>query len=100
VVANLVANAAKHAGGTPVVLRAEHLNGEAVIEVSDRGPGISPELRERIFDRFYAGGGPERGGFGLGLAIARDSTEAMGGRLELDSREGVGTTARVILRSR
>jgi signal transduction histidine kinase/HAMP domain-containing protein len=99
VVANLVANAVKHAPGEPVVLRAAHLNGETVIEVADRGPGISPELRERIFDRFYAGGGAERGGFGLGLAIARDSAEAMGGRLELDSREGVGTTARVILRS-
>ena len=100
VVANLVANAVKHAPGAPVVLRAAHADGHAVIEVADHGPGISPELRARIFDRFYAGEGAERGGFGLGLAIARDSTEAMGGRLELDSREGVGTTARVILRSR
>lgn len=100
VVANLVSNALKHAPTGEVVVRAARAAGNAgnaVIEVSDSGPGISAELRERIFDRFYAGGGGSRDGFGLGLAIARDSTTAMGGRLELSSAPGLGTTARVIL---
>ena len=69
-----------------------------MIEVSDDGPGIPAEVRARVFDRFYAGDGPTRDGFGLGLAIARDSTLAMHGRLELDSEAGSGTTARVVLR--
>ncbi len=99
VVANLVANAVKHAPDGEVVLRASAAAGEAVIEVADRGPGIPAETRARVFDRFYSGAGPSRQGFGLGLAIARDATAAMGGRLELDSAPGIGTTARVILRS-
>jgi two-component system, OmpR family, phosphate regulon sensor histidine kinase PhoR len=98
VLANLVANAIKHAPDGEVVVRASRIDGtSAVIEVADRGPGIPADVRERVFDRFYTGGGAERDGFGLGLAIARDSALAMRGRLELDSRPGVGTTARVVL---
>ncbi len=97
IVANLVGNAVKHAPAGTVLLRGVQANGHAVIEVSDRGPGIPPDVRSRIFDRFYAGEGPARDGFGLGLAIARDSATAMGGRLEIESEPGVGTTARVIL---
>jgi two-component system phosphate regulon sensor histidine kinase PhoR len=98
VVANLVANALKHAGGRDIVLRALSEGDDAVaIEVSDSGPGIPDDVRARVFDRFYAGG-ESRDGFGLGLAIARESTLAMHGRLELDSEVGAGTTARVVLR--
>jgi signal transduction histidine kinase len=99
VVTNLVANAVKHAPATPVVLRATHEGGEAVIEVADAGPGMPAAMRERAFDRFYAGEDGARDGFGLGLAIARDSTAAMGGRLVLDSEPGFGTTARVRLKA-
>jgi len=98
IVANLVANAVKHAPGTEVVLRSSPDGEDVAIEVADRGPGIPDEVRARVFDRFYAGGSASRDGFGLGLAIARESTAAMGGRLELDSVPGAGTTARVILR--
>jgi signal transduction histidine kinase len=98
VVANLVANAVRHAPDGAIVVRADGAGDEAVIEVSDDGPGIPAEVRARVFDRFYAGDGPTRDGFGLGLAIARDSTLAMHGRLELDSEAGSGTTARVVLR--
>jgi signal transduction histidine kinase len=98
VVANLVANAIKHAPAGEIVLRAIRNGGEsAVIEVTDRGPGISAAVRARVFDRFYTGDTPERDGFGLGLASARDSTVAMRGRLELDSSPDTGTTARVVL---
>jgi signal transduction histidine kinase/HAMP domain-containing protein len=97
VVANLVANAIRHAPDGEIVLRASPNGGEsAVIEISDRGPGIPADVRARVFDRFFTGG-PERDGFGLGLAIARDSTAAMHGRLELDSSPEGGTTARVVL---
>ncbi|HET7130017.1 MAG TPA: HAMP domain-containing sensor histidine kinase [Gaiellaceae bacterium] len=99
VVANLVANAVKHAPGCEVTLTASRNGGEsAVIEVADRGPGIPAEVRARVFDRFYSGSGAGRDGFGLGLAIARDSAIAMRGRLELESSPGAGTTARVVLR--
>jgi signal transduction histidine kinase len=99
VVANLLANAVKHAPEGEVVVCAANGGDSTVIEVSDAGPGMPVHVRSRAFDRFYAGGGPARDGFGLGLAIARDSALAMSGRLELDSREGVGTIARVVLRS-
>jgi signal transduction histidine kinase len=99
VVANLVANAVKHAPGCEVVLQASENGGDsAVIEITDKGPGIPADVRARVFDRFYTGGGPARDGFGLGLAIARDSALAMHGRLELESSPGAGTTARVVLR--
>jgi C4-dicarboxylate-specific signal transduction histidine kinase len=91
------ASAVWHAPDGEIVLRASPNGGEsAVIEISDRGPGIPADVRARVFDRFFTGG-PERDGFGLGLAIARDSTAAMHGRLELDSSPEGGTTARVVL---
>jgi signal transduction histidine kinase len=69
-----------------------------LIEVSDTGPGIAPDARGRVFDRFYSGQGRgARDGFGLGLAIARDAARAHGGSIEIDSRPGRGTTARIVL---
>jgi two-component system sensor histidine kinase VicK len=98
VVANLLANAVKHAAGRDIVLRACPEGEDAVaIEVADGGPGIPADVRARVFERFYAGG-ESRDGFGLGLAIARESALAMHGRLDLDSEPGTGTTARVVLR--
>ena len=97
VLANLLANAVKHAGQGEVVVRTRSAgDGAVAIEVTDSGPGIPPEIRARVFDRFYAGG-ETREGFGLGLAIARESTLAMRGELELESEPGGGTTARVVL---
>ncbi|HST14075.1 MAG TPA: HAMP domain-containing sensor histidine kinase [Gaiellaceae bacterium] len=97
VVASLVANAVKHAPAGDVVLRAIDGGDSTVIEVRDVGPGIPAEVRSRVFDRFYTAEGSARDGFGLGLAIARDSAIAMHGRIELESETGVGTIARVVL---
>jgi signal transduction histidine kinase len=63
----------------------------AGVSVTDHGPGIPPEEREHVFERFHRGraSGPESG-FGLGLAIGRELAERMGGRLELADREPPG----------
>ena len=92
-VANLIENALVHtASGTPVTVSTHRRDGEAVLEVSDRGPGVPPELRERIFERFARGAGDAAagGGSGLGLAIVRAVAEAHGGRVELSDAEGGG----------
>jgi two-component system OmpR family sensor kinase len=69
-----------------------------VIEVVDTGSGIHARDRRRIFDRFYRGAsGEDRAGFGLGLSIALGAVRALGGRLELESERGVGTTVRIAL---
>jgi two-component system sensor histidine kinase KdpD len=77
-----------------VQLRAEWLAAAEQIRVTvtDEGPGIPPELRRRVFDRFFRAT-PEakrlqRGGSGLGLAIARGIIEAHGGRIWIESGAG------------
>jgi signal transduction histidine kinase len=83
--------------GEPVRVAAHRAGRDALIEVADRGPGVPPEERERIFERFHrgrdAGAG---GGFGLGLAIGRGLAQRMGGALELADDTGPG--ARFVLR--
>jgi signal transduction histidine kinase len=72
----------------------------AVIAIADNGPGIAEAHHPRIFDRFYrvdAGRSREMGGVGLGLAIAQWAVAANGGRIELRSREGNGSTFRIVL---
>ncbi len=73
-------------------------DGSALIEVRDDGPGIAPEERGRIFDRFYRVH-PDRGlqtrGSGLGLSIARGSVEASGGRISYECAAGGGSTFRI-----
>ncbi len=73
-------------------------DGRAWVElrVGDRGPGIPPEVLERVFEPFFTTKGPDRG-TGLGLAISRSIVEQAGGTLTLSSVPGQGTTARVRL---
>ncbi|WP_019632968.1 sensor histidine kinase [Actinomadura atramentaria] len=106
VLANLLNNAVAHTpADTPIEvrLRPGELAGApaAVCEVADQGPGLSPEQRERVFERFYrADEGRTRaaaGGTGLGLAIVAALVAAHDGRVEVESSPGEGAVFRVIL---
>ncbi|RDI63491.1 HAMP domain-containing sensor histidine kinase [Nocardia pseudobrasiliensis] len=80
VLLNLLDNAARHGptGGT-VTLSAERAPGRTILEVHDQGPGIPPDERDRVFERFTRGGRADGGGTGLGLAIARWIVDLHGG---------------------
>lgn len=100
---NLLTNAIKFAGQGEILLRAAAVADatELCFEVVDQGPGITPELRSRLLDRFEQGEGEDTsrryGGAGLGLAICAELARRMGGRFELDGAAGQGTVARVVL---
>jgi two-component system OmpR family sensor kinase len=105
VVTNLVDNALAYSPpATPVTLRLSRTTrGPATmasIEVADRGPGLTPEQAERVFERFYrtdAARSRAHGGTGLGLSIVAAITAAHGGTVELDTAPGQGATFRVLL---
>jgi signal transduction histidine kinase len=78
VLAALIENSLMHGGGT-VALRTRVTGNQAVIEVTDQGSGVPPDLGARIFERAISG----RNSTGIGLAVARDLAEADGGRLEM-----------------
>jgi signal transduction histidine kinase len=91
VLVNLVGNALKYSTGRVVVSAARA--GELVrISVADEGPGIAPADQERLFQRYYRGRRHEGEGLGLGLYIVRCLVEAHGGRVELTSAPGEGST--------
>jgi signal transduction histidine kinase len=81
--ASLGQNAAKHSQGR-IVLAGERSDEVVRILVRDHGGGIDAAERERIFERFYRGTGSTKG-FGLGLSIAAEAVEAIGGELELET---------------
>lgn len=96
VLSNLVVNAVKYsdAGGS-VRIAADSKKGWVRVTVSDEGPGIAPEHRERVFERFYRidkGRSRETGGTGLGLAIVKHLTLAMGGTVGVEPREPRGSS--------
>jgi two-component system, OmpR family, sensor kinase len=105
VVANLVGNALAYSpADTPVTVRvgpAEHDGRELVaLEVVDRGPGLTAEQAERVFERFYrtdAARSRAQGGTGLGLSIVAAITRAHDGTVEVDTAPGEGATFRVLL---
>jgi two-component system OmpR family sensor kinase len=90
---NLVENGLIHTPqGTPVTVSVRRDGGSAVLEVADRGSGVPPALRRRVFERFARGGGDAApsGGSGLGLAIVQAVTDSHGGSVELGEAEGGG----------
>jgi signal transduction histidine kinase len=91
-VRNLIENAAKHAATARIDITARRDGDQAVIEVSDDGPGMPLEEQQHAFERFYRGA--LRGnvaGSGLGLAIVKKAVERVGGSVELRSEQGKGT---------
>jgi len=100
-VANLLDNAGRHspAGGTVTVVARDAGDGRgAVVEVTDEGPGIAPDARAHVFERFTTGAGGDAdgtGGTGLGLAIARWVTQLHGGTIEVADPDRPGQGCRI-----
>jgi two-component system sensor histidine kinase RegB len=86
-------------GDSAVVVAARSAEGEVWIEVRDRGSGMSPEVLARAGEPFFTTKEPGRG-MGLGLFLAHALAERLEGRLELDSRPELGTTARFVIPAR
>ncbi len=92
---NLVGNAAKFTEGGTVTVRARRESGQLVFAVSDTGIGMTPEQRDRLFERFVQADSSvtrKFGGTGLGLAITRAFAERLGGTVSVESEEGQGST--------
>jgi signal transduction histidine kinase len=90
VLQNLIGNAVKYtpAGGrVTVAARADEAG--LVLTVADTGPGLPPQIRPRLFQKFVRGPGPLQGS-GLGLAFCKLAVEAMGGRIWVESEAGRG----------
>jgi signal transduction histidine kinase len=97
VLVNLLSNALKYsARSSPVEVAIRSEARDVLVEVRDHGVGIAPEDQARIFERYYRVRRSRRQeGLGLGLFIARRLVEAHGGRIEVESSLGAGTTFRV-----
>jgi PAS domain S-box-containing protein len=101
VITNLVSNAVKFSprGGTVhVAVAREH--DRALLSVRDQGPGIPPEFKERVFEKFAQADASDtrgRSGTGLGLSIVKSIVERLDGRVDFDTEVGRGTTFRVRL---
>lgn len=93
VVTNLATNALLHGGGL-VRVGVERRGGDVVVQFDDSGPGVSPDDRERVFERFARGVGSDRrsdgDGVGLGLALVREHIRLHGGKAWVEDRLGGG----------
>lgn len=98
---NLIANAIKYTPGGEVIIGARELDAEGVTEcwVSDNGAGIPRDSLEKIFEKGEADSNDEAA-MGLGLAIVKTIIEAHGGKINVESKEGAGSTFRLFLPTR
>jgi signal transduction histidine kinase len=97
-ISNLVDNAVHY--GKEALVRLSSNDTDVITEVADRGPGIAPDLREKVFAPFFRvepSRSRDSGGAGLGLAIARAVVRRHGGDIALSAREGGGLLVRVVL---
>ncbi|MCB5174958.1 MULTISPECIES: sensor histidine kinase [Microvirga] len=95
---NLLSNAVGFSPpGQTITVRARKSGGEVIFEVRDQGRGMPPEVKARIFERFESHTlGTRHRGVGLGLSIVRSFVELHGGRIDVSSAPGVGTTVTCI----
>ena len=100
-VANVLDNAIKYGpNGSTIALRVQPLENQGLLAIADEGSGIPPEHRERIFHRFFRvdeARSRERGGAGLGLAIAKWAVEIHDGQITVQERSGAGSEFRILL---
>ena len=98
IVMNLLSNAIKYGNGKPIEIELDVDGDRARLAVTDHGIGIDVDSQKRLFGRFErAVSGLQYGGFGLGLWIARQIVDSMGGEISVDSRPGEGSTFSVTL---
>lgn len=95
-IANVISNAIRHTPpGGSVRVGVQSAGDQVIISVTDTGEGIAVNLLPRVFERFIKA--PSSTGSGLGLAIAHDIVTAHGGKIEIESTQGVGTAVRIAL---
>ena len=99
VISNLISNAVKYADpAKPIEVSVKRLGGEVILRVSDAGTGIPEKDLPHVFERFYRSETSRSGeGTGLGLAIVKETVETLGGRVEVESVVGEGSTFTVTL---
>jgi two-component system sensor histidine kinase KdpD len=98
VVANVVDNALRHGGGSPVVVRASAHADHVELRVVDHGPGIPPGSASSMFTPFQRLGDRDTtSGIGLGLSVAQGFTDAMGGTIAVEDTPGGGVTVAISL---
>jgi len=98
IIGNLIANAAKYAPANTAIDLTVESGDDAWVSVSDHGPGICPEDREHIFERFYRGNSDvarTTRGSGIGLAVTLAWVRAVGARVDITTAVGQGTTVEV-----
>lgn len=100
-ITNVVDNAIKYSGGdSTITIRVQPAAGHGAVTVADEGPGVAPEHRERVFDRFFRldeGRSRDSGGTGLGLAIAKWAVDVNGGHISVDGGDRGGAVFRIEL---
>jgi signal transduction histidine kinase len=100
-VTNVLDNAIKYSpDGATIAIRVGRIGDRGLLSVGDEGPGIPPEHRERVFHRFFRvdeARSRERGGAGLGLAIAKWAVDIHGGQITVEGRPGKGSEFPIVL---
>lgn len=101
VLENLVENAIKYSGNNnPIEIALEEIEEKVILTIKDNGPGIFPNEKEKIFERFYRGSNSEKNGikgYGLGLSLVKYIVDSLNGEVKIEDNEPTGTVFRITL---